>query len=134
MLKNDVDYVFSEMIMIDRLNKEIKNDKLKVYKNDLPKTIFQIGVSSKKEINIALEHLSMAKEININMGCPQSSMKDVCGGLLSNEDLLDHLTVYFANECNKRDIIPSVKYPFYIWCRGHLSRQFRRKCTIFTKS
>lgn len=109
MLQNDADYVFSEVIMIKRIDKEIQNDKLKVFQKDLPKTIFQIGVSSKEEIDTAIKLLPNAKEININMGCPQSSMKDICGGLLKNEKLMDTLTSYLVKICKKYKIVPSVK-------------------------
>lgn len=109
MLKYGADYVFSEIILISKLKKEIKNNKFKYFEKDIEKTIFQVGVSSPGEVDIALEKLSFAKEININMDCPRSNMKDVCGGLLDNEELMDSLTLYFAKECKKRGIIPSVK-------------------------
>lgn len=107
MLELGADFVFSEMIMIDKLDSHI--EKIKYFKEDLNKTIFQIGVSSKKEIDLALKTIPFARELNINMDCPHSSMKNVCGALLHNEPLMDELTNYFAKVCKKAKILSSVK-------------------------
>jgi tRNA-dihydrouridine synthase len=107
MLKHGVDYVFSELILISK--PQLFDKKTKYFKEDLSKTIFQVGVSSNDEIDTALSLLSFAREININMDCPQSSMKNVCGALLHNLHLMDKLTNYFSKKCRQKNILSSVK-------------------------
>ncbi|MBU0758348.1 MAG: tRNA-dihydrouridine synthase family protein [Nanoarchaeota archaeon] len=106
-LKRKADFVFTELIRIQDLHRS--EDKIKYFKEDLNKTIFQIGISNKQEIDIALKAFSHAKELNINMDCPMSSMKDTCGAMLRNEPLMDELTEYFAKQCKKVKILSSVK-------------------------
>ena len=112
LFKYGADYVFSELIMIKDFEKEVKNDKLKFIKGDLDKTIFQIGVSDVKEVDLGvkllLKHIPLVKEININMGCPQSTMKkkSICGGLLYNINLMGELAAALSLY---KGFIPSAK-------------------------
>ena len=115
LLNHGVDYVFSELIRMDQVDKEILNNKLDIIKEDIDKTIFQIGVSTKEEIKEGVSLLkskfSNIKEININMGCPQSSMKKrkICGGILYDKELMKLLCEALKEECGQNNIVPSVK-------------------------
>ncbi len=111
LLDNGADYAFSELIMINKLDHAKKDNKLDIIKEDIPKTIFQIGVSSIEEIDFGakyiIDNIKGVKEININMGCPQSTMQmtETCGGLLFNTKLMGQL----AHALSKYNIIPSAK-------------------------
>jgi len=101
--------------MVDRWSFELDKNKLKCFPEDLSRTIFQIGANTEKEISFAVEEFKKIhpniREINLNMGCPQSSMqqRQVCGGILLNTDLMFSLSQSLAINCNKNDILPSVK-------------------------
>lgn len=111
MLKHGADFVFSEYILIKNLDKAIQEDKLEIIKKDIPKTIFQIGVQSEEEldngVNYLLSKIKGVKEININMGCPQSTMQreGICGGILHDIELMGRL----AKALSKHKIIGSCK-------------------------
>jgi len=115
LLQHECDFVFSELIMIDRLDNERKNDKFKIVNEDIKNTIFQIGAGNEKEITLGVETLHKEIdgicEINLNMGCPNSSMQKrrVCGGLLHDTALMGKLCKQLTQECNFRNIIPSAK-------------------------
>ncbi len=115
LLENSADFVFSELIMLDKLGSEIEKDKLKFIKGDLQKTVFQIGTSDKKELAKGIKKLKelipSIKEINLNMGCPQSTMlqKKICGGILTDKVLMKELCLELAVQSKLHDIIPSVK-------------------------
>ncbi len=115
LLENGADFVFSELIMLDKLDVEIEKDKLKFIKDDLQKTIFQIGTSNKKELVKGIKKLKelipSIKEINLNMGCPQSTMlqKKICGGILTDKVLMKELAMELVKQCKLQDIIPSIK-------------------------
>ena len=112
LLKNGADYVFSELIMIDKF-KEYKNNKLRVFPEDINKTIFQIGTGTKEGIVEGVNILKNVgvKEVNLNMGCPHSTFKEkkICAGLLYYKDLMKELCDCLRVECEKYNIIPSVK-------------------------
>ena len=115
LLRHKADFVFSELLQADRWDKEILKQKLFMIKEDLPKTIFQIGVSDKEELIFAVsklvEEFTNPREININMGCPQSSMQErkTCGGLLSDMTRMRKVCEQLVQSCAERNIIPSVK-------------------------
>jgi tRNA-dihydrouridine synthase B len=115
LLENGADFVFSELIMLNKLGAEIKKDKLKFIKRDLQKTIFQIGTSDKKELAEGIKKIKQLipnlKEINLNMGCPQSTMlqKKVCGGILTDKVLMRKLCVELSKQCMLYNVIPSIK-------------------------
>lgn len=114
-LKYGADYAFSELILAKQIDKEKLKHKLKYIKEDLPKTIFQIGVSTKEDIDLCFKELTKniedIKEININMDCPQSKMQNekLCSGILFDIDLMKELCVYLSKVCKEKNIIPSVK-------------------------
>ena len=115
LLQQGADFVFSELIMVDRWSFELDKNKFKCFPDDLSRTIFQIGANTDKEISFAVEEFKKIhpniKELNLNMGCPQSSMqlRQVCGGILLNTDLMFSLSKSLADNCNNANIVPSVK-------------------------
>jgi len=115
LLLHGADFVFSELIMVDRWESEFDKGKFKCFSRDLYKTIFQIGANNSDEISFAVGELKKIhpniREINLNMGCPQSSMqkRQVCGGILFNTNLMSSLSESLVVECEKNNIIPSVK-------------------------
>lgn len=82
------DTVFSELILYKDLDTAIKNNKLDLIEGDAQKTVFQVGVASPSELDESISFITKKvtdiPEININMGCPQSSLVQnaICGGLL----------------------------------------------------
>lgn len=114
-LQCDADYVFSELIMVNALEKAIEDDKLKLIPEDISRTIFQIGVSSPEEVfqGVAFikEYVASPLEININMGCPHSSMKkaQTCGGLLFNIPLMGELAHALASALKHTSTVASIK-------------------------
>lgn len=110
LLKYCVDYVFTELIMVSRLPSQL--NKFVVYPEDLDKTIFQIGAGTTNEIDIGVNEIIRvhpnAKEINLNMGCPRSSMQKtkVCGGILQDKELIKKLATHFAKIC---PVVSSIK-------------------------
>lgn len=108
LLLKGADFVFSELIM--PADVEIRR-KFKIIEGDLDKTIFQIGVSSENEIELAvsalLETFGSVKEVNINMGCPHSTMQQtkMCSGILYDLDLMGKLCAKLSSY----SFIPSVK-------------------------
>lgn len=115
LLKRAADFVFSELIMIDRVESELLKEKLLVYGDDLSKTIFQIGARNKEEV---IEGVKLIKsthkdvvEINLNAGCPQSTMQKnlVCGGLLFDKNVFFEVSNTLSLECKKANCLASVK-------------------------
>jgi tRNA-dihydrouridine synthase B len=115
LLENNTDFVFSELIMIDRIENELRNNKLKIIKSDIKKTIFQIGANTNEEIKIGvntiIDKIKKPIEINLNMGCPHSTFlkRKICGGILEDLELMENLCKSLKNICNEHDIIPSIK-------------------------
>lgn len=103
LIRNGADYVFSELMMVSRLDTEIR--KLEVNPEDLDKTIFQIGAATKDEIEVGVNAIIKKHvkpiEINLNMGCPRSSMQKtkVCGGILQDKELIEELATHLAKIC-----------------------------------
>lgn len=115
LLKHKADFVFSELIRIDKIDQEINKDKLEIISGDENKTIWQIGVSCKEEIDKAIQILKKKHkfifEININMGCPHSSLekRKYCSGILNDTKLMRELSGYLAKRCEEEKILSSVK-------------------------
>lgn len=112
LLAMGADYVFSELIRVDRWDKALEDNKLDVIGGDVSRTIFQLGVGSVKELEEGVVKLKAkipgVVEININMGCPQSTMQQTqfCGGILYNTKLMGEL----ANALSKhKEVIGSIK-------------------------
>lgn len=115
LLRNGCDYAFSELIMINYLDKVGQQEKFEVIEEDIPRTIFQIGAGQPEEIRkgveLLKERIPCVREINLNCGCPNSGMKAqmICGGILYNQDLLENLAKSLGEECSKHGITPSIK-------------------------
>ncbi len=115
LLRHKADYVFSELIRIDKIKYEERKNKLEVIEGDEEKTIWQIGVSCNKEIDTAIKVLKEKHdkiyEININMGCPHSSLekRKYCSGILNDTRLMKELTTHLAEQCHKEYILASAK-------------------------
>lgn len=116
-LNSGADAVFTELIRVDKLlqNDEVQLRKANVDKSQITKTIFQIltenieliemGVLKLKQLN------SKIKEVNYNMGCPQSTL---CknfngGGILRNTKRIQEVAQKLFDICTKEYIIPSIK-------------------------
>lgn len=115
LLEQGADFVFSELIMVNRWDGELAKEKFKCFPEDLSRTIFQIGANTVEEISFAVKEFKKihpnVQELNLNMGCPQSSMqqRQVCGGLLLNKYLMFTLSKFLAQECKNNSVLPSVK-------------------------
>lgn len=115
LLKNGVDYVFSELFRVDRIDLEKTKGKFKIFEDDVSKTIFQIAAGSKEEIETGItrikKEIPKIKEINLNLGCPQATMikAKLCGGILCDLDLMGSLLESLFHTCTKLKIKPSVK-------------------------
>jgi tRNA-dihydrouridine synthase B len=115
---NGADYLFTEMIRCEKLSKGIQ---VELKKANIPQsmennTIAQIIcekelVSIKKAIQVLLNINPNLKEINYNMGCPQSTLcKDQNGaGILKNIEKLKQTAKAFSASCQEYNLIPSVK-------------------------
>jgi tRNA-dihydrouridine synthase len=112
-LGKGADFVFSELILIKDFDKEVFKDKLKFFKEDVSKTIFQIGVSSVNElvkgVKLIKKYVPDVKEINLNVDCPESRMQQnkLCAGLLFDLNLLKKVCEKFVELAE--DFMPSVK-------------------------
>jgi len=114
---NEVDYVFTEMIRIEKLLELDQNqlNKLKVAEKSKNKTFVQIITKDlnliEKGIDKIVDLFPEVKEINYNMGCPQSSLcKDECGaGIVANPILVEEVSKIFYNSCKKYNIQASIK-------------------------
>jgi tRNA-dihydrouridine synthase len=114
-LQCGADYVFSELILVKELDKAVRDDKLQLIPEDISRTIFQIGVTSPEEVFTGVafvrEYVQTPLEININMGCPQSTMQQtkVCGGLLLDTKLMGSLAAALAEATRGTSTVPSIK-------------------------
>ncbi|MFW6285663.1 MAG: tRNA-dihydrouridine synthase family protein [Nanoarchaeota archaeon] len=112
------DFVFSEMIRTEKLLKgsicEIKKSNIQYFLED--KTIIQI--ISQENINDIEEAIQLIikinpkiKEINYNMGCPQSSLcKNNNGaGILKDLSKIEIIATLLKKSCDKYNLIPSIK-------------------------
>ena len=109
--------VFSEMIRIDKI---LEGEEHQIQKCLIPfemqdKTILQV-ISEDIEnipegINKIVTLFPSVREINYNMGCPQSSLcKKECGGAITGNSLLvEKVSKYLFDSCSKFGIIPSIK-------------------------
>jgi tRNA-dihydrouridine synthase len=115
LLRHGADYVFSELLMVAKLSESHYQQKLQLPAQDISRTIFQLGVGTPQEVNEGIDLLTRTidgiTEININMGCPQSSLQKnaVCSGLLLHPEQMRAVARALATRCKKEQIIPSVK-------------------------
>ena len=117
LLDYGVDFVFTEMIRVDKLleNDEVQLRKANVPKEQIKQTIFQIlaedislidgGIRKLKELNHQIF------EVNYNMGCPQSSL---CknfngGGILKNKERIEQVAKELFKVCTELNVVPSIK-------------------------
>jgi len=115
-LSKGADFVFTELIMADRLELEVKKNKLKLFDpNEISKTIFQIGARNSLEIEKSISKIfslyHKISELNLNIGCPHSSMQKelVCSGLLFDETKMLSVVETLVKFSKKYGFIPSVK-------------------------
>lgn len=104
LLSKGADFVFSELILPSDIDRD---EKFKVFPGDENKTIFQIGAGCVEDVELLVSKLPNAKEINLNMGCPHSSMQQrkICSGVLYDLDLMGKLCAKLSSYT----FIPSVK-------------------------
>jgi len=116
-LEYGADFVFTEMIRIEKL---LENDfnqlnKIKVSKKNHNKTFVQVITKDinllEKGVEKIVELFPQVKEINYNMGCPQSSLcKDECGGgIVANTLLVEKVSQKLNNICKKYNVEASIK-------------------------
>lgn len=109
------DLVFTELVWVDELieGKEHIDRKLKI--DNIDRTVIQVcakdtsligeGIKKIKEIH---PHI---KEINYNMGCPQSTLSKcfVAGGILNSLEEMNKVSKIFSKACENNGIKPSIK-------------------------
>ena len=109
------DFVFSELLIVSKFDMPEQRRKFKIFPCDVSKTIFQLGVESVDEIIKGVNYLNKkydgVKEINLNMGCPQSTMQQslLCSGVMFHPKRMSEFCNALVNECSSFDIVPSVK-------------------------
>ncbi len=116
-LEFGADFVFTEMIRVEKLilGEEHQIRKLKVHNKFKDKTFVQIIAEDinliEKGITEVIKYFPEVKEINYNMGCPQSSLcKNECGGgIVANPKLVGKVANILSNVCSKYSIKPSIK-------------------------
>jgi tRNA-dihydrouridine synthase len=115
LLECGADFVFTEMIGLENLDKEFQNNKFALYPEDAQYTIPQLLVATEEEIEEGLElfdtYFSECTEYNLNMDCSHSSMlkKGLGGGLLLNEEQMGKMTKAFSQAVRSRNKTPSAK-------------------------
>lgn len=109
------DFVFSELLIVSKFDMPEQRRKFKIFPCDISKTIFQLGVESVDEIIKGVNYLNRKftgiKEININMGCPQSTMQHslLCSGVMFHPKKMSEFCQALVRECCSFRIKPSVK-------------------------
>lgn len=114
-LELGADYVFTEMIWAERILGEDEYETRKIMIEDDAKTIIQI-IAEKHEniepfIRLLRKKSENIKEINFNMGCPQSTLskKMLGGGILKDKEKMKKFCEEFQKACHKYGYIPSIK-------------------------
>ena len=97
LLKRGADYVFSELIRMDRVREEFTKEKHRIISGDEDRTIMQIGAATEEEIDQGVK-LFPHSEINLNMCCPHSTLvqNNRCGGILKQPALMRRLCMHLA--------------------------------------
>lgn len=116
-LNNGADFVFTEMITAEKLldGDEIQLKKLEIPKTQEEKIIVQIICEDIENIQRAVDKVMVIvpfiKEINYNMGCPQSTLcKKECGGaIVGNIKKVERVAIELVKVCKKHNVIPSIK-------------------------
>lgn len=121
-LKYEADFVFTEMIQVDKLfsdNLENQKHQLRKISNiskfELEKTIFQILCYDidliERAVKFLISKFDFIKEINYNMGCPQSSLckNESGGGILKNPEKIRKVGILLNKISQKYNIKTSVK-------------------------
>lgn len=111
------DFVFTEMIRVEKIieENEFQLRKLLIPQDMQTKTIVQIICEKpeniEKSIDKIVELTKNAKEINYNMGCPQSTMakNENGGGIVKNPTKVKLVAEILAKCCEKHNILPSIK-------------------------
>ncbi|MDA3855610.1 MAG: tRNA-dihydrouridine synthase family protein [Candidatus Woesearchaeota archaeon] len=111
------DFVFTEIIRVDKLieDDEVQLRKASIDKNQINQTLIQIIAEDIENIEKGVEKVIEinpgVKEINYNMGCPQSTLcsKELGGGIIKNPSKVFEVSKRLSIICSKHSIIPSVK-------------------------
>lgn len=111
------DFVFTEMVRAEKvIEGELHQiNKLKIPKDMQDKTIVQIICEDinniEKSVDKIVELCPNLKEINYNMGCPQSTMShnECGGGIVKNPAKVKEVSTKLQNACKKYGVIASVK-------------------------
>lgn len=116
-LNNGAEMVFTEMITAEKLldSDIVQLKKLEIPKSQEEKIIVQIICEDIKNISKTVDKVMelkpYIKEINYNMGCPQSTLcKKECGGaIVGNTKKVESVAIELAKACKKYKITPSIK-------------------------
>ena len=116
-LNHGADFVFSEMIRLDKLIEDdvAQSRKIKLDEEYTLKTIFQVMSEDIENLENGLnkfyEIIKNPIEINYNMGCPQSSLAKnfVGGGILKDLPRVEYVCKTLSDFCITKNIIPSIK-------------------------
>lgn len=111
------DLVFTEMVRCEKIleDEEYQLKKLYIPESQREKTIVQIIAENveniEKAINKILEINPFLKEINYNMGCPQSTLckNENGGGIVGNSDKVERVAKILFKSCKKCGIDASIK-------------------------
>lgn len=111
------DFVFTELINGEKLlnNEQYQINKLKIPKNMEKTTIIQIVCENIENIDKTIQKILKIqpniKEINYNMGCPQSTMakNETGGGIIKNPKKIKKVANLLYKACKKHNIKPSIK-------------------------
>jgi tRNA-dihydrouridine synthase B len=111
------DFVFTEMVRVEKILEGVpyQLDKLKIPKDMREQTIVQIicedSSTIEKGIDMIMQMHPYLKEINYNMGCPQSTMAkcEMGGGIVGNPDKVEAIAKALVKACKKYHVRPSIK-------------------------
>lgn len=115
LLECGADFVFTEMIGLENLEKEFQNNKFELFPEDAKRTIPQLLIATEDEITQGLElfdtYFAECPEYNLNMDCAHSTMlkKGLGGGLLLNEAQMGKMAKSFSQAVEKRGKRASAK-------------------------
>jgi len=116
-LNAGANFVFTEMVKVEDLMKgvEYQFNKLSIPEDQRENTFCQIICEDieniPKGVDIVMKVAPFLKEINYNMGCPQSSLcKSECGGgIISNPEKVKRAADLLKESCDKYKVRASIK-------------------------
>lgn len=116
-IDSGVDFVFTEMINVEKLIKGVdyQVDKLKIPEDQQNITVVQIVCEDASNIlsgvKAIIDNNPFVREINYNMCCPQSSLckRYLGGGILRNPDKVFEVAKLLKKACMEYGVVSSIK-------------------------